>query len=204
MPQLMQIHAKATGSALVQLRASGQSPAQMKVASYLRQQGSKINSRILSAIAERVEMDPFKKVKKMIKDLIVKLMQQANDEADHKGWCDMELATNEKTRNEKSESVLALTAEIDELEASVASLAEEIAGLTQQVAELDAAMAKATALRTEEKTKNTVTIKEAMEGQEAVSNAIGVLKDFYEGASTATAFTQTRAKAKAAQPEVFS
>merc|ERR1719327_1691942 len=142
-------------------------------------------------IAERVEMDPFKKVK-MIKDLIVKLMQQANEEADHKGWCDMELATNEKTRNEKSEVVLTLTAEIDELEASVASLAEEIAALAQQVAELDAAVAKATALRTEEKEKNTVTIKEAVEAQAAVSQAIGVLKDFYEGASTATALTQTK------------
>merc|ERR1719281_624054 len=208
MPQLMQIHAKATGSALVQLRASGQSPAQMKVASYLRQQGSKIKSRVLTMIAERVAMDPFKKVKKMIKDLIVKLMQQANDEADHKGWCDMELATNEKTRTEKSESVVTLTAEIDELEASVASLAEEIAALTQQVAELDAAIAKATALRTEEKEKNTVTIKEAVEAQTAVSNAVGVLKDFYEGASTATAFTQTQTKgqkgqSKAKQPEVF-
>merc|ERR1719281_314111 len=143
MPQLMQIHAKAKGSALMQLRASGQSPAQMKVAAYLKQQSGKINSRILSAIAERVSMDPFKKVKKMIKDLIVKLMQEANDEADHKGWCDMELATNEKTRTQKTEMVETLYAEIDELEASVASLTEEIAALTQQVAELDAAMEKA-------------------------------------------------------------
>merc|ERR1719359_2452491 len=104
----------------------------MKVVAYLKRQSGKIQSRVLNMIAERVAMDPFKKVKKMIKDLIVKLMQEANDEADHKGWCDMELATNEKTRNEKSEAVLTLTAEIDELEASVASLAEEIAALTQR------------------------------------------------------------------------
>merc|ERR1719359_540971 len=119
-------------TALVQLRASSQSPVQAKVAAYLKRQSQSINSRVLSMMSERVAMDPFKKVKKMIKDLIVKLMQQANDEADHKGWCDMELATNEKTRTEKSESVVTLTAEIDELEASVASLAEEIAALTQR------------------------------------------------------------------------
>ena len=36
-------------------------------------------------------------VAKMIKDLIVKLMEEANGEAEQKGYCDMELATNEQT-----------------------------------------------------------------------------------------------------------
>ena len=44
-----------------------------------------------------------------------------------------------------------LHAEIDELEASVATLAEEIAERTKAVAELDAAMAKATEIRAAEK-----------------------------------------------------
>eukprot|EP00971_Amphidinium_carterae_P194033 3849983-Amphidinium_carterae.1 len=30
---------------------------------------------------------------------------QANEEAEHKGWCDTELATNEQTRKEKTASV---------------------------------------------------------------------------------------------------
>merc|ERR1719161_913608 len=33
----------------------------------------------------------------MIKDLIVKLMEEATAEAEHKGWCDTELTTNEQT-----------------------------------------------------------------------------------------------------------
>merc|ERR1719161_1156288 len=40
---------------------------------------------------------------------------------------------------------------------------------------------------------------DAVGAQEAVSSAIGVLKDFYAGAEQATAFAQTKAK----QPEVF-
>merc|ERR1719327_1160480 len=115
----------------------------------------------------------------MIKDLIIKLMEEANEEASHKGWCDTELATNEQTRKEKTEAVVTLTAEIDELQASIAKLTEEITELTQAVAALDAAIAKATKIREEEKAKNTETIKDSIEAQKAVAQALTVLKEFY-------------------------
>jgi hypothetical protein len=91
-------------SSLAQLRASNLSPAQQKTAFYLHEQAKQLNSRVLSALAVRVEEDPFAKVKKMIKDLIVRLMEEANEEAEHKGWCDTELASNEQTRKEKNRS----------------------------------------------------------------------------------------------------
>jgi len=75
-------------SSLAQLRADGRSPNQQRVVSYLQKQAAQLNSRVLSALAVRVADDPFKKVKKMIKDLIVRLMEEANEEAEHKGWCD--------------------------------------------------------------------------------------------------------------------
>merc|ERR1719243_420386 len=115
------------GSSLAQLRADGRSPTQERVAQYLRDQGKHLNSRVLSALAVRVADDPFKKVKKMIKDLIVKLMEEANEEAEHKGWCDTELSTNEQTRKEKTAAVETLHAEKDELEASIAKLSEDVA-----------------------------------------------------------------------------
>merc|ERR1719281_1895870 len=123
--------------ALAQLRSGAVSPAQQRVAAYLQSQARHLNSRVLSALAVRVADDPFKKVKKMIKDLIVRLMEEANEEAEHKGWCDTELSTNEQTRKEKTMAVETLHAEIDELEASIAKLTEEIAELTKAVAELD-------------------------------------------------------------------
>merc|ERR1719271_2390598 len=118
----------------------------------------------------------------MIKDLIVKLMEEANEEAEHKGWCDTELSTNEQTRKEKTEAVEVLHAEIDELQASFAKLTEEINELTQAVAAIDEAVAKATAIREEEKAKNTETIADAKEAQTADEQALQVLKDFYEKA----------------------
>merc|ERR1719421_275908 len=112
-------------------------------------------------IALRVAADPFKKVKKMIKDLIVKLMEEATAEAETKGFCDTELTTNEHTRKEKTAQVETLTADIDELTASVTVLGEEIADLTAQLAALDAAVEKASGIRRAEKMKNTETIKDA-------------------------------------------
>merc|ERR1719375_1489358 len=84
-------------SNLAQLRSDGRSPTQSRVAEYLRDQARQLNSRVLSALAVRVSEDPFKKVKKMIKDLITRLLEEANEEAEHKGWCDTELSTNEQT-----------------------------------------------------------------------------------------------------------
>merc|ERR1719230_929335 len=132
----------------------------------------------------------------MIKDLVVKLMEEANEEAEHKGWCDTELSTNEQTRKEKTDASEALTAEVDELTASIARLTDEITELSGAVTALDAAIAKSTGIREAEKAKNTQTIADAKGAQEAVAKALGVLKDFYEKAGEATSLTQQA-------PEIF-
>merc|ERR1719451_118042 len=44
----------------------------------------------------------------MIKDLIVRLMEEANEEAEHKGWCDTELSTNEQTIKDATEAQTAV------------------------------------------------------------------------------------------------
>jgi len=176
--------------ALAQLRTKDISPSQEHVAQYLREQGRLLNSRVLSTLAVRVEVDPFKKVKKMIKDLITRLLEEANEEAEHKGWCDTELQTNEQTRKEKTDAVETLHAEIDELQASIAKLTEQITDTTQAISELDAAVVKATKIREEEKAKNTETIGDATEAQTAVAQALTVLKEFYAKAGEATVLVQ--------------
>merc|ERR1712025_1311236 len=105
-------------------------------------------------VAQKAAEDPFAKVKKMIRDPIVHLMEEANSEAEHKGWCDTELATNQQTREIKTEAVDHLTAEVEKLTADIAKLGQEIGDLTDAIAEIDAALAKATEQRQAEKEKN--------------------------------------------------
>merc|ERR1719420_2825323 len=98
------VQKKRRASALVQLRSSNAAakPTQSRVQAYLFSKGQALNSNILSALAMKVSADPLAKVKKMIQDMVYKLMEEANEEAEHKGFCDTEMGTNKNTRDQKS------------------------------------------------------------------------------------------------------
>merc|ERR1719442_106811 len=182
---------QAKAPSLAALRADrAPQESQARAAAYLQERAEETGSRVLSSIAVRVEADPFRKVKKMIKDLIVRLMEEANEEAEHKGWCDTELSTNKQTREEKTSAVETLRTEIDGLEASIQQLTQDIEDLAKAIEALDKAMAEATQLRQEEKAENLATIKDAKEAQTAVAEALAILKTFYANAGEATALVQ--------------
>ena len=87
LPSLVQ---KPTSFLQISSRTTLASPhVQRRLSNFLKAKAEEINSRVLSALAVHVSEDPFEKVKKMIKDLIVRLMEEANEEAEHKGWCDL-------------------------------------------------------------------------------------------------------------------
>jgi len=186
LPALLQTKA----SSLAALRSESVPDAQGRAAAYLQERAEQTGSRVLSQIAARAQEDPFKKVKKMIKDLIVRLMEEANEEAEHKGWCDTELTTNKQTREEKTSAVETLRTEIDGLEASIQQLAQDLEDLAEAIAGLKKAMTEATELRQAEKAENLATIKDAKEAQTAVAEALAILKEFYAKAGEATALVQ--------------
>ena len=85
-----------------QLRSS--STNLQRAAALLAERAKMYNSPALAMIAQKAQEtkdDPFTKVKKMIRDLIVKLMEEAAGEADHKAWCDKELKENKLKRNKR-------------------------------------------------------------------------------------------------------
>merc|ERR1719159_2069086 len=123
----------------------------------------------------------------MIDEMITRLLEEANAEAEQKGFCDKELGTNKITRDKLTSEIDELDAAIEEGKALILKLTEDIATLTKEITEIDAAVEEATALREEEKAKNTLTIEEAKAAQDAVQAATAVLKEFYEKAAQATA-----------------
>merc|ERR1719272_2359961 len=191
-----------TGSSFAQLRsssngASNDAGVRHRLTEFLSTQAKKLNSKQLSMLVEKIAADPFAKVKKLIDDMITRLLEEANEDAEKEGFCDKELGTNKITRDKLTSEIDELNAAIEEGQSLIMKLTEDIAALSKDIQEIDAAVADSTKLREEEKAKNTATISDSKAAQDAVESAVAVLKDFYAKAGGATAFVQISA---ASQP----
>jgi len=159
------------------------------VLALLRSKGAQIGSAVLTSLASKVSADPFAKIKQLIQELIERLLQEAADEANHKGWCDKELGKAKQSRKLKSEAVASLNSALAASEAKRDKLSEDISVLTTEIAELEESLAKTTKERSEENAENSNTIHEAQEGKAAIEEAIEVLDHFYKTAAKAADVT---------------
>merc|ERR1719174_1712870 len=165
-----------------------------RVIALLKAKSSQLDSPVLAALATKAAADPFVKIKKLIQELIERLLQEAADEANHKGWCDKEFGKAKQSRQYKAEAVKTLNENLAKSEALRDKLTEEIAILTKEIDELEAALSKTTKERNDESAENAATVSEAQEGQAAVEQAIGVLEKFYKTAAKAEVLVQVSSK----------
>lgn len=155
------------------------------VVNLLKTRANSMHSQKLVALAAQISASPFDKITKLIQELIERLLQEAADEANHKGWCDKELTEAKKQRGRKVDAIKGLNEKLGSNEALRDELAQDIATLASQIADLEDALAKATSARSEESEENAATIKEAEEGNQAITEALDVLDKFYKTAAKA-------------------
>merc|ERR1719428_1677076 len=105
----------------------------------------------------------------MIQEMIVRLLNEAAEEAEHKGWCDTEMAKSEESKKQKEKDIKSLKNQIDEMEAQKAQLEDEMEQMTSE----------ATAVRGKEKQQALISIKEYSDAQTLIGNAITVLQEYY-------------------------
>jgi hypothetical protein len=179
----------AQATALAQLR-SGAQGVHGHIRDFLASEGRRLHSKNLALLSQKLEADPFAKVKQMIDSMITRLLNEANEDAQHEGFCDKEIGKSKVTRNKLSEDIDGLNAAVEDGKANIMMLAEEIKTLSQEVADLDASVAEATKIRSDEKAVNKVTVEDSKAASAAVAAATAVLKDFYEKASMATGLIQ--------------
>jgi len=137
----------------------------------------------LERLAQEVQAhlgSPFDVINNDIQKMIFRLMAEQKDEDEHKHWCDLELEKTQVSIDDKQDKMDDLQAKIDDAEAKIGELTEEIKAADDMVAEIVSFMKEATEIREVGKKENDLAIKDAQDSQEAVSNAIAVLTDFYK------------------------
>merc|ERR1719316_1726022 len=118
-----------------------------KVREFIESEGNRLHSSQLALLAQKMAADPFAKVKKMIDDMITRLLEEAHADADHEGFCDTEIGKSKITRAKLSKDIDALSAAIEEGKSTIIRLSEEVAQLSKEVDDLVASMAEATKMR---------------------------------------------------------
>jgi hypothetical protein len=155
------LQSKTSIVSLAQTRGFVSLNARARATQLLQSRARELGSRSLLLAASYAAADPFGKVKRMVKDLIVKLMEEANSEADHQAHCKTEMATNKQTRENKQAEVEDLMANVEKVTADSQQLAQELADLNRAVADISKEQAEATKLRGEEKNSNANTVEDA-------------------------------------------
>jgi len=155
------------------------------IISLLKGNGQQLKSTVLTSLAARIAVDPLGKVKKLIQELIERLLTEAANEANQKGWCDKATADATQKRQYSADEIEDLNAKMAKLEALSAKLGEELATLAKEIKDLNDAQAKAEKARKEEKAENANTVTEAKAGLGAVKMAIDILDKFYKTSAKA-------------------
>mmetsp|Transcript_149515 Transcript_149515/g.259724 ORF Transcript_149515/g.259724 Transcript_149515/m.259724 type:complete len:495 (+) Transcript_149515:2-1486(+) len=154
------------------------------VAVLLRNKGAKLKSAMLSALASAVnevnKEDVFVKIKKMIQDLIDKLLLEESSEATSKGFCDKQQSAEKQKRTYAAEQVAELNSQMAELEATIAALTESKDSLTAEKTDLETRRSDAVTLRATEKAEAEAAMDEADRGMVGVTQAIGLLTRWYK------------------------
>merc|ERR1719311_72111 len=153
------------------------------VVNFLRSQGVHLKSKMLSALAAKVSTDHFAKVKTLIEELIARLQKQAANEATQKGWCDTSTSEAKTKRGQAEGEIVELNSAMAKAEADRDELIVALKAIQHEISELEETQANAKKMREEEKAENTKDVTDAKEGLEAVTEALKILKTYYNEAA---------------------
>merc|ERR1719326_2667915 len=90
----------------------------------------------IAALAVRVKLDAFERVKKAIDDMVAQLMKDKADEIKHKDFCTDEQNTNQLQTEKKEREKEDFIATIEDLELTIDQMTEAIKTLQAEIAEM--------------------------------------------------------------------
>merc|ERR1719473_747178 len=165
--------------------------ASMEVVTLIKRLAKQHHSAALAQLASKISIvmrygaaggdDPFAKVKGLIKELIDRLLAEAQAEATEKAYCDEQMAKTEAKKAELEDEIAKLTAKIDKAAAMSAMLKEEVKELQAELAELAKMQAEMDKTRQEEHEAFVKAKADLEAGLAGVRKALDVLRSYYGG-----------------------
>merc|ERR1719478_1935925 len=145
----------------------------------------------IATLATRMRLDGFAKVIKEIDGMIADLKKEKADDVKMKDFCIEALHKNEVETEMKKRDIEALEAKIEDLKALIAELTKTIAELNSEVEEARIQLKRAGEDRELENKDFQQVVADQRETQKLLSQALNVLKGFYD-----KAFVQAKHTAK--------
>mmetsp|Transcript_60842 Transcript_60842/g.114918 ORF Transcript_60842/g.114918 Transcript_60842/m.114918 type:complete len:706 (-) Transcript_60842:51-2168(-) len=193
------VFTKTFNPALLQREGSANSERRATASKLLLAVSKKLHNPRLATLAEKVKLDAFTRVKEIIDKMVVQLLKEKEDEIKHKDFCVAELNQNQLDTEKKEHEKGTLIATIEDLEATIKSLAEAIAALKAEVAEMQVQLKRAGEDREKENKEFQMTIADQRETQKLLSKALEFLKGFYDK-KAAAALVQHKKQEPAGPP----
>lgn len=170
-------------TAFLQVGLHRHGPAMQKVAALRAALGGS-SPQVLSFLQQRLQQrslaDPFGKVKEMMEAMIKKLLTEAADEAEHKEWCDGEIAKTTKQLKKHTADEEKFKSRIEEYSAEIETTVQKIQESEGSLADMIANANEATKIRQKEHDHAVHAMKDYADAQAAVQQAITVLSNFYD------------------------
>jgi len=140
----------------------------------------KNNSPRLAAIAVKVQLDAFVRVKKAIDDMVTQLVAEKNDEIKHKDFCVEEFNTNQLQTERKEREKQDLLALIEDLDLTIKTLSAEIDTLKSEIAELKTELKRAGEDREKQNKEFQQVVADQRASQKLLTAALKILEGFYK------------------------
>jgi len=183
--------------------STAQAQRREKAASVLEKAATKLNLPKLAALAISAKLSPFKQVKAILDKMITDLEHEKQDEIDHRDWCIEEFSNVEKATELKSKDKDALDAKVADLTEEISQLTKAIDALNAEIAEMQVQVKKAGEDRELENKEFQQTVQDQRATQKILTEAVTVLKGFYDKSAKGVALVQKQEPAGPPPPPGF-
>merc|ERR1719478_1340346 len=185
------------------LQVESSSSRRNQAADLLAKLAKKVGNPRLATLASQVKLDAFTKVKKAIDDMVTQLLKEKEDEIKHKDFCTDEFNTNQLQTEKKERKKEDLLAKVEDLELTIKQLTEAIEGLQSEISELQVQLKRAGEDREKQNKEFQMTIADQRATQKLLTQAMNVLKGFYDKKAKAAALVQKQEPAGPPPPPGF-